>query len=144
MNTEKVVYLNDENGQMQDKFKAKANSQAPGVGENNPFVVSDMAYSPDSSRIALGQSDCIVYVYKLGLDWKDKKSISNKFLTKVQQLTSKTNGLASVLLPIPVPDRGFGVGVGQLFLSPGAAGAGLSGNSGMEARQRQRAHLWPH
>lgn len=38
-----------------------------------------MAFSPDSSRLAIAQSDSIVFVYKLGLDWGDKKSICNKF-----------------------------------------------------------------
>ena len=39
-----------------------------------------MAFSPDSSRLAIAQSDNIVFVYKLGLEWGDKKSICNKFL----------------------------------------------------------------
>jgi intraflagellar transport protein 172 len=39
-----------------------------------------MAFSPDSTRIAIAQSDNAVFVYKLGLEWGDKKSICNKFL----------------------------------------------------------------
>lgn len=38
-----------------------------------------MAFSPDSTRLAIAQSDNIVFVYKLGLEWGDKKSICNKF-----------------------------------------------------------------
>jgi len=38
-----------------------------------------MAFSPDSSKLAIAQSDNIVFVYKLGNDWGDKKSICNKF-----------------------------------------------------------------
>eukprot|EP00959_Pyramimonas_sp_CCMP1952_P474800 9503851-Pyramimonas_sp.AAC.10 len=38
-----------------------------------------MAFSPDSSKLAIGQSDNIVFVYKLGAEWGDKKSICNKF-----------------------------------------------------------------
>jgi intraflagellar transport protein 172 len=38
-----------------------------------------MAFSPDSTKLAIAQSDNIVFVYKLGLDWGDKKSICNKF-----------------------------------------------------------------
>lgn len=30
--------------------------------------------------MAVAQSDCVVYVYKLGLDWGEKKSICNKFI----------------------------------------------------------------
>jgi intraflagellar transport protein 172 len=79
------VFLLDEKGEMHDKFKAKGNSDAPG-GADHPFVVQDMAYSPESARLALAQSDHIVFVYKLGLDWKDKKAISNKFPTQVINL----------------------------------------------------------
>ena len=39
-----------------------------------------MAFSPDSVKLAIAQSDNIVYVYKLGIDWGDKKSICNKFI----------------------------------------------------------------
>ena len=39
-----------------------------------------MSFSPDSTRIAIAQSDNAVFVYKLGLEWGDKKSICNKFL----------------------------------------------------------------
>jgi intraflagellar transport protein 172 len=78
-----VIYLHDDKGEMQDKFKAKGNSQhADGV--DHPFVVNGMAYSPDSARLALAQSDDILYIYKLGLVWKEKKSISNKFVTQVR------------------------------------------------------------
>lgn len=39
-----------------------------------------LAFSPDSTKLAVAQSDCVVYVYKLGLDWGEKKSICNKFI----------------------------------------------------------------
>lgn len=39
-----------------------------------------MCFSPDSTRLAVAQSDCIVYVYRLGLEWGEKKKICNKFL----------------------------------------------------------------
>jgi len=32
-----------------------------------------MAFSPDSGKLAVAQSDNIVFVYKLGVDWHDKK-----------------------------------------------------------------------
>lgn len=38
-----------------------------------------MEFSPDSNRIAIAQSDNIVFVYKIGTEWGDKKSICNKF-----------------------------------------------------------------
>ena len=40
-----------------------------------------MEFSPDSQKIALGQSDNIVFIYKIGGEWGDKKSICNKFVT---------------------------------------------------------------
>ena len=40
-----------------------------------------MEFSPDSSKIAIAQSDNIVFIYKIGLEWKEKKSICNKFPT---------------------------------------------------------------
>lgn len=43
-------------------------------------MVTGLAWSPDSTRLVVAQSDCIVYVYKLGQDWGDKKSICNKFV----------------------------------------------------------------
>ena len=38
-----------------------------------------MALSPLSDKIAIAQSDSIVYVYKIGSEWGEKKSICNKF-----------------------------------------------------------------
>lgn len=38
-----------------------------------------MSFSPDSSKLAVAQSDNILFVYKLGLKWGEKKSICNKF-----------------------------------------------------------------
>jgi len=44
------------------------------------YVVTSIAFSPDSTKLAIGQSDNIVFVYKIGLEWGDKKSICNKFI----------------------------------------------------------------
>ena len=37
------------------------------------YTVVGMAFSPDSGKLAVAQSDNIVFVYKLGVDWHDKK-----------------------------------------------------------------------
>ncbi len=74
--TDRVVQLFDENGERKDKFSTKP-AQPDGVKN---FVVRGMAFSPDSAKLAIAQSDNIVFVYKLGLEWGDKKSICNKFL----------------------------------------------------------------
>lgn len=39
-----------------------------------------MAFSPDSTKLAIAQSDNVVFIYKLGLEWGEKKSICNKFI----------------------------------------------------------------
>lgn len=44
-------------------------------------MVRAVAFSPDSEKIAVAQSDNIVYVYKIGREWGEKKSICNKFPT---------------------------------------------------------------
>lgn len=78
---DKIVQLFDENGERQDRFSAKPADKA-----NKTYVVKGIAFSPDSTKLALAQSDSIVFIYKLGSDWKDKKSICNKF----QQQSSVT------------------------------------------------------
>ena len=65
-----------------DKFSTKP---ADPKGSKT-YVVRGMAWSPDSSKLAIAQSDNIVFVYKLGHEWGDKKSICNKF----QQASSIT------------------------------------------------------
>lgn len=42
-------------------------------------MVTSLAFSPDGINLAVGQSDCIVFIYKIGEDFKMKKSIINKF-----------------------------------------------------------------
>lgn len=59
VSTDKVVYLFDENGERKDKFKTKAAD-----GTNTSYVVRAMAFSPDSTKLAIAQSDNIVFVYR--------------------------------------------------------------------------------
>jgi intraflagellar transport protein 172 len=58
--SERVVYLFDDNGEKKDKFRTKPADQ----GSNPNFVVRAMAFSPDSTRLAIAQSDNIVFVYR--------------------------------------------------------------------------------
>ena len=74
--TDRVVQMFDDSGVKRDKFSTKP---AQSDGPKN-FVVRGMAFSPCSTKLAVGQSDNIVFVYKLGAEWGDKKSICNKFL----------------------------------------------------------------
>ncbi|GAB9470746.1 hypothetical protein Gpo141_00007983 [Globisporangium polare] len=72
---ERVVHMFDaQTGERKDKFSTKPADK----GEKN-YVVRALEFSPDSSKLAVAQSDNIVFIYKIGLDWGDKKSICNKF-----------------------------------------------------------------
>lgn len=54
------MYLFDENGERKDKFKTKA---ADPSGPST-YIVRSMAFSPDSTKLAIAQSDNIVFVYR--------------------------------------------------------------------------------
>lgn len=58
--TDKVVHLFDDLGEKRDKFKTKAADQN-GVAS---YTVRAMAFSPDSTRLAIAQSDNIVFIYR--------------------------------------------------------------------------------
>ncbi|XP_076798317.1 intraflagellar transport protein 172 homolog isoform X1 [Arvicanthis niloticus] len=74
---DRVVLLNDEHGERRDKFSTKPADMKYG---RKSYMVKGMAFSPDSTKIAIGQTDNIIYVYKIGEDWGDKKVICNKFI----------------------------------------------------------------
>lgn len=42
-------------------------------------MIRALEFSPDSSKIAVAQSDNIVFIYKIGTEWGEKKAICNKF-----------------------------------------------------------------
>ncbi|EAL39797.1 AGAP005330-PA [Anopheles gambiae str. PEST] len=73
---DRTILLFDENGERRDKFSTKA---ADPNAMKNSYVIRGITFSPDSSRLAVAQSDSIVYVYKLGEQWNEKKVICNKF-----------------------------------------------------------------
>lgn len=74
--TDRTIFLYDENGEKRDKFSTKPLEQSSG---KESYTIRDIAFSPDSTKLAVAQSDNIVYVYKLGQTWSDKKVICNKF-----------------------------------------------------------------
>ncbi|CAG9326113.1 unnamed protein product [Blepharisma stoltei] len=71
---DRVVHLYDDQGERKDKFPTR-----PAEKGQMSYVVRALAFSPDSTRLAVAQSDNIVFVYKLGTEWGEKKSICNKF-----------------------------------------------------------------
>ena len=75
--SDRYVTLYDEDGAQRDKFPTKpADKEKAGA---KAYAVRGLAFSPDSTRLAVAQSDCIVFVYKLGKSWADKKTICNKY-----------------------------------------------------------------
>ena len=71
---DRSICLYDEKGERKERFQTKAATKL-----NKAYVVRDMAFSPDSTKLAIAQSDNIIFIYKLGNVWGDKKSICNKF-----------------------------------------------------------------
>lgn len=68
--SDRQILLFDEKGDRRDRFSTKPGN--PEAGKKS-YVVKGIAFSPDSTKLAVAQSDCIVYVYKLGEKWGDKK-----------------------------------------------------------------------
>eukprot|EP00796_Vickermania_ingenoplastis_P010031 gene10031-7008_t len=71
----RTISLYDEKGERRDKFPAKASDKSGA----NSFYLTGLVFSPDSSKIAIAQSDNLVSIYRIGLEWGDKKAICNKF-----------------------------------------------------------------
>ncbi|CAH1772611.1 unnamed protein product [Owenia fusiformis] len=75
--SDRVIVLFDENGEKRDKFSTKPADAKYG---KKSYMVKGLAFSPDSTKIAIGQTDNIIFVYKIGEGWGEKKSICNKFV----------------------------------------------------------------
>ncbi|TPX67270.1 hypothetical protein SpCBS45565_g03981 [Spizellomyces sp. 'palustris'] len=73
---DKVVQLFDETGERKDRFATKPGD--PKAAKS--YYICGLAFSPDSTKLAVAQSDNAVFVYRLGLEWGEKKSIVNKFI----------------------------------------------------------------
>ena len=52
-----------------------------------PYSICSLAFSPDSTKLAVAQTDGGIFIYKLGLEWGEKKTICNKFLHPGMQIT---------------------------------------------------------
>lgn len=50
----------DENGEKKEKFKTKAADP----NSTGAYLVRGLAFSPDSTKLAVAQSDNIVFVYR--------------------------------------------------------------------------------
>jgi intraflagellar transport protein 172 len=74
---DRVVIMFDDTGEKRDKFSTKPAD--PKYGKRS-YIVKGIEFSPDSTKLAVGQTDNIVFVYKVGEDWGEKKVICNKFV----------------------------------------------------------------
>jgi WD40 repeat protein len=55
-----VVHVFDETGKKRDKFKTKAAD----ANSTAAYLVKGLAFSPDSTKLAVAQSDSSVFVYR--------------------------------------------------------------------------------
>ncbi|XP_046993145.1 intraflagellar transport protein 172 homolog [Schistocerca americana] len=74
--SDRLIHIFDEKGVKRDRFSTKPVDSKYG---KKSYVVKGIAFSPDSLKIAVGQTDNIIFVYKIGKDWGEKKVICNKF-----------------------------------------------------------------
>ena len=72
-----VILLFDDTGEKRDKFSTKPADAKYG---KRSYIVKGLAFSPDSTKLAVAQTDNIVFVYKIGEDFGEKKVICNKFI----------------------------------------------------------------
>ena len=69
---DRVVLLFDETGEKRDKFSTKPADAKYG---KRSYTVKGVEFSPDGTKLAVGQTDNIVFVYKVGEEWGEKKVI---------------------------------------------------------------------
>ncbi|GMT03450.1 hypothetical protein PENTCL1PPCAC_25624, partial [Pristionchus entomophagus] len=74
---DRSIVLFDEKGMQKDRFSTKP---IDAKYSKRSYIVLSLAFSPDSSSLAVGQSDNVVFVYKIGADWNEKKVITNKLV----------------------------------------------------------------
>ncbi|CAJ0583687.1 unnamed protein product, partial [Mesorhabditis spiculigera] len=75
--SDRAIVLFDEKGEQRERFATKAIDAKFG---KKSYAIRSVCFSPDSTQLAVGQSDHVVYVYKLGASWAEKKVIVNKLL----------------------------------------------------------------
>ncbi len=71
-----VIALFNERGEEMEKFST---GNATNMKSQDCCTVRGLAFSPDSDKLGVAQSGCIVLVYKFGLGWGGGKSTCNNF-----------------------------------------------------------------
>ncbi|KAI1724366.1 intraflagellar transport protein osm-1 [Ditylenchus destructor] len=85
VSAERYIILLDEKFRQRDKFSTKPIDSKYG---KKSYVLRSAVFSPDSTKLAVGQTDSIVFVYRLGHSWDEKKVICNKFAQKDAAVTA--------------------------------------------------------
>lgn len=100
--SDRLISIYDEQGNRVDKFNTKPNNKGP-----KDYIVRSIQFGPEvhSPKLVVGQTDCIVFVYKWSTStnddtekvWGGKKSICNKFV--------ETSPIVSVVWPDNNPSQ---------------------------------------
>lgn len=53
---------------MKDSFKSR-----PAQSNKGSFEIISLCWSPESDKLAVGQSDGQIYIYRIGLGWGSEK-----------------------------------------------------------------------
>jgi intraflagellar transport protein 172 len=102
--SDRIVWMFDDQGVRKDKFSTKPKQDGP-----KNYIVRQMAFSPQSDRLAIAQSDNTLFVYKLGTEWGEKKTICNKY--------SHDSSITCVVWPT-MRDVCYGLAEGSVFMGP--------------------------
>ena len=84
---DKKLYLFDEKGNKKEDFPLKAL-------KSKNYKILQTLFIPESTKLAVVQSDNVILVYTFGLNWGESKSINDKYeLNKkpAKMILSKTN-----------------------------------------------------
>lgn len=65
-NSNQIIMYETESGEKKDKFALKSVDKK---FSRKSFAVKGIAFSPDSQKLAVGQTDNVIYTYKLGDKW---------------------------------------------------------------------------
>lgn len=81
--SDRKIVLFDENGNKKETFSTK-----PFKGSKS-YSIKEIAFSACSTKLAVAQSDNMVFIYNLGAKWGDRKTICNK-LEQESQISCMT------------------------------------------------------
>ena len=63
-NSNQITLFDSNVMEKKEKFTAKSN-----LNSKDDFHVKGLAFSMDGTKIAVGQTDCVIHVYKIGVNW---------------------------------------------------------------------------